>query len=218
MFDPERLLGQMLGSALGGTMRGSKRGRRGAGVLGAAGKAQIGIGLLGVAIAAWEHYRQQPATGAAPAHASGSTPPPPPVQTPTAMPPPPPLAAPTRAMPLLDERQQNVVLLIRTMIAAANADGHIDAAERELILQRAGDGGLDRETLDFLQGELARPQSLEQLIGIARPELAAETYAAAALVIDSANDAERLWLERLARAVELDPATRAEVDARLARQ
>ena len=130
-------------------------------------------------------------------------------------PPPPPSAVPTRAMPVLDEREQSVVLLIRTMIAAANADGHIDANERANILDRARDGGLDDTTLAFLEAEIAKPQTLGQVIANAKPELAAETYAAAALAITVDTETERNWLDALAAGLKLDPATRADLDARI---
>ena len=106
MFDPERMLGQMLGGALGGAFGGSRK-RRGGGLLGrgnTAMKAQLGIGLLGVAFAAYEHFQQQrggfaggaaPA-GAPPASGPAAMPPPPPPPAASAMPPPPPGA---RAMP-----------------------------------------------------------------------------------------------------------------------
>ena len=62
MFNPERLLGQLLQSGLsGGLGRGRKR-RRGGSLLGGLStgtKAQLGMGLLGVAIAAYEHYSKQ---------------------------------------------------------------------------------------------------------------------------------------------------------------
>lgn len=220
MFDPERLLGQMLGGALGDAFGGSRgRKRRTAFTSGGlGGKAQVGIGLLGLAIAAFEHYGQQGQAGARSASPPAGTPvppPPPPAPGRGAMPPPPPTAA-TRPMPLLDERQQAVVLLIRAMIAAANADGHIDAQEREAILARARDGGLDGATLQFLEAEIARPQTLQQVIANAPPALAAETYAAAALAITVDTDAERGWLDALATGLRLDPATRADIDARIA--
>ena len=135
-----------------------------------------------------------------------------------AMPPPPPAAASaaTRRMPLLDERQQTVVLLIRTMIAAANADGHIDTQERDAILERAREGGLDANTLRFLEEEIARPQSLQQVVANTPPAIAAETYAAAALAITVDTDAERTWLDALAGGLRLDPGVRADIDARIA--
>jgi uncharacterized membrane protein YebE (DUF533 family) len=221
MFDPERLLGQMLGGALGDAFGGSRgRQRRSAFTSGGlGGKAQVGIGLIGLAIAAFEHYGQQGHAGARaasyPAGQSMPPPPPPPAATTGAIPPPPPSAA-TRPMPLLDERQQAVVLLIRAMIAAANADGHIDAQEREAILARARDGGLDGATLQFLENEIARPQTLQQVIANAPPALAVETYAAAALAITVDTDAERAWLDALAAGLRLDPAAREDIDARIA--
>lgn len=221
MFDPERLLGQMLGGSLGDAFGGKKgKRRRSAFSTGnMAGKAQLGIGLLGIAMAAYEHYTQKNkasnpvAPGAyVPSPSLPATPPPPP-------PPPPGASAPpvsTRALPLMDERQQSVVLLIRTMIAAANADGHIDAHEREQILGRARDAGLDGETLTFLEGEIAKPQSLQQVIANAKPELAGDTYAAAALAITVDTDAERRWLDALALGIGLDDRVRADIDTRIA--
>ena len=212
MFDPERLLGQMLGGSLGDAFGGQRGRRKRSSVFSGgslAGKAQIGLGLLGVAMAAWEHYGQR----TAPAGVAAMPPPPPP---PAANPPPPPSAVETRALPVLDEHQQQVVLLIRTMIAAANADGHIDAAERDTILARARDGGLNDDTLAWLDAEIARPQTLGQVISNGRRELAAETYAAAALAITVDTEAERNWLDALAHGLGLDPALRAELDARIA--
>lgn len=224
MFDPERLLGQMLGGALGDAFGGQRGRRKRSSVFSSVslgGKAQLGLGLLGVAMAAFEHYGQQNRASTVPA---GMTPtpmpaaaPPPPPPAATAMPPPPPPAAvKTRALPVLDEHQQQVVLLIRTMIAAANADGHIDAAERDTILVRARDGGLNEETLAWLDAEIAKPQTLGQVIANARADLAAETYAAAALAITVDTEAERNWLDALAHGLRLDPALRADLDARIA--
>lgn len=217
MFDPERLLGQMLGGSLGEAFGGRKGKRRrsafSTGLMG--GKAQLGIGLLGLAMAAYEHYSQK--NGAADASAPSACAPRP---TPGATPPPPPPAAgmtvATRALPLMGEREQAIVLLIRAMIAAANADGHIDANERETILARARDAGLDGETLAFLEGEIAKPQTLQQVIANAKPELAADTYAAASLAITIDTDAERRWLDALALGIGLDDNTRAHIDARIA--
>jgi uncharacterized membrane protein YebE (DUF533 family) len=225
MFDPERLLGQMLGGSLGDAFGGKKgKRRRSAFSTGnMAGKAQLGIGLLGIAMAAYEHYTQKNNATSGPA--PGAYAPMPPVGARPATPPPPPPPPPgttsasavaTRALPLMDERQQSIVLLIRTMVAAANADGHIDATEREQILGRARDAGLDAETLTFLEGEIAKPQSLQQVIANAKPELASDTYAAAALAITVDTDAERRWLDALALGIGLDDKVRADIDARIA--
>ncbi|HVJ62832.1 MAG TPA: DUF533 domain-containing protein, partial [Tahibacter sp.] len=113
MFDPERLLGQMLSGSLGNLFGGRGRSLLG-GDLGS--KAALGMGALGVAIAAYEHYtegRQAPAA----TQSAGPPPPPPPAGGP-----PPPSPA-TRAIAVTTQTQDDALLLVRTMIAAAAADG-----------------------------------------------------------------------------------------------
>lgn len=205
MFDPERLLGQMLGGALGGSIGGRSRRRHGGGlgqVLSGGAKAQLGLGLLGVAMAAWEHYSAQrpgqpsappaavPALGAQP-----SVPPPPP--------PPPPAAAATRALPVMDAPRQNALLLVRAMIAAAAADGAIDADERAAIVERARAAGDDADTVQYLHYELAAPLTIEQLVAQTPRSLAADAYAAALLAIDIDTEQERQWLQALAAGLQL---------------
>lgn len=211
MFDPERLLGQMIGGALGGAF-GGRRGRRNSafrtGDL--AGKAQLGIGLLGIAMAAWEHYnRPGAATVAAsvPGAPAGSAPPPPPAAGPLRPPPPPPAASPDRA--------RDMALLVQAMIAAAAADGAIDAQERARILARAVDGGHDAATQAFLERELAAPRTLEQIVADARPALAADVYAAALIAISADTEAERAYLDRLALGLSLSPEARARIHQQL---
>ena len=100
---------------------------------------------------------------------------------------------------------------------------------RELVALRDGDGAperiacmLDLKRAYFERWDLsrvytiARPQTLAQVIANASPELAADTYAAAALAITVDTDAERTWLDGLAQGLGLDPALRADIDARLA--
>lgn len=197
MFNPEHLLGQMLGGALGNAFGGRGRSLLG-GRLGS--KGTLGLGLLGVAIAAYEHYSNQQNTTA-----DGAMPPPPPAAGP-ATPPPPPGAASALPSP-----QQDAVLLIRTMIAAAAADNRIDEAERATILARAGAN--DRA---FLDAELAAPRSLSEIARAARPELAESVYAAARLAISVDTEAERDWLARLADALGLSSAQCDAVAHRLA--
>jgi hypothetical protein len=90
MFDPERLLKQMVGGALGNALggRSRSRGSSGGGIAGAlgGGKAQLGLGLLGVAFAAYEHYssQQRGATPAASPMPAAAMPPPPPTTRATA--------------------------------------------------------------------------------------------------------------------------------------
>lgn len=207
MFDPERLLGQMIGGALGGAF-GGRRGRRNSafrtGDL--AGKAQLGIGLLGIAMAAWEHYQQPRTPAAAPGAAGPATPPPAPASGPL-RPPPPPAANP--------DRTRDMALLVQAMVAAAAADGAIDAQERERILARAADSGLDSDSQAFLERELAAPRSLEQIVAAARPALAPDLYGASLIAITADTEAERAYLDRLAQGLGLSSETRATIHQQL---
>ncbi len=220
MFDPERLLKQMLGGALGGTLggdRGRKKYKSRGGIGGALGglgtgqKAALGLGALGVAMAAWEHYKGQSASTAQPAPAAqplpAMSPPPPPPPAPAAM------LAPTAAPKAL---VPEALLVIRSMIAAAAADGLIDGNEREAILGRAQDAGLDADDLAALRQELAQPLSMPELLAQTPAHLAAEVYAAALITVSVDTEAERRWMQRLAEGLKLDDSQRAQLDAQFA--
>lgn len=220
MFDPERLLKQMLGGALGGALggdRGRKKYKSRGGIGGALGglgtgqKAALGLGALGVAMAAWEHYKGQSASTAQPAPAAqplpAMSPPPPPPPAPAAM------LAPTAAPKAL---VPEALLVIRSMIAAAAADGLIDGNEREAILGRAQDAGLDADDLAALRQELAQPLSMPELLAQTPAHLAAEVYAAALITVSVDTEAERRWMQRLAEGLKLDDSRRAQLDAQFA--
>lgn len=198
MFDPQRLLGQLLGDALGGDF--GHRRKRGGG-LSFGTKAQLGLGALGLAVAAYEHYSSQRATTAtAP---SPAAPPPPPVAPAMALPaapPPPPAAFDPSQLP---QEQADAVQLVRAMIAAAAADGVIAPEERQRVLQRAASAGIDAETHAFLEAELAVPKSADMIGALTRPGLSREVYAAAAVAIDIDSEAERRFLHTLGDALGL---------------
>lgn len=225
MFDVEKLLGQMLSGGMGG----GKRERRSASTFGLPGvsKAQLGVGAIGIAIAAWEHYKSK--SGAPPAAPMGAPqpaaampppPPPPPMRPPQAAPssvmpaPPPAVVAAAAAVVEVAQpatAQADATHLIRAMIATANADGLIDAEERAGILERAMEAGLDAATQQFLMGELRAPASMDEIVAATRPELRLETYAASLIAISIDSDAERAYLDRLAAALGLSPDDRARV-------
>lgn len=211
MFDVQKLLGQMIS----GGVKQKKHRSSGFGIPGVS-NAQLGIGAIGLAIAAWEHFKAKPAAGAPTyggAPASPSLPPPPP----PAVMPAPSIPAPPPAMPAPqdDARVADAAHLIRSMIAAANADGLIDAEERAGILERALEAGLDAGTQQFLMGELRAPATLDQIVASTRPDLRLETYAAALLAIQVDSDAERTWLDRLAAALGLSADDRQRVQEQL---
>jgi len=225
MFDPERLLKQLLGGVLGGALsgdRGRKKYRSRGGIggalggLGSGGKAALGLGALGVAMAAWEHYKGQSSPGAGPATPAAAPVPAPMSAMSPLPPPPPPPQAPSAIAAAKSQTVPEALLVIRSMIAAAAADGLIDGNEREAILGRAQDAGLDPDDLAALRGELAQPLSMPELLAQTPPDLAPQVYAAALITISVDTDAERRWMDRLASGLALDAAQRAELDAKFA--
>lgn len=212
MFDAEKLLGSLMGDAFSGTLGGKKRHqkRSSSGLSGLMGgmstgtKAKIGVGLLGLAYAAFEHYKQ-PAN--AEASSSVVTPPPPPAKLQNA-PPPPPMNAPRVS-------NENALHLIRAMITAADADGLIDAQERENILARAREAGFDAESLNALEVEITAPMSLKQLVVRTPEHLRDETYAAALIAITADSPEERSFLDQLAAGLKLETQARQEIHQQL---
>lgn len=107
--------------------------------------------------------------------------------------------------PESEKRASDATLLVQAMVAAAAADGVVDATERAQILNRADQAGFDQETKDFLQTELANPKSLAVIVASARPELAIDLYAASCAAIDADTEAERTYLDTLAGHLKLTP-------------
>ncbi len=89
--------------------------------------------------------------------------------------------------------------LVMAMIAAANADGHIDSEEQRLIFDRVGELPLDAEDKGFVFDALSNPPSLQDIADLAEgPEQAAELYLVSRLAIDPDHLIERAYLEALA--------------------
>ena len=90
------------------------------------------------------------------------------------------------------------------MIAAAKADGHIDADERARIESQLDAVGLDRQAADFVRQQLAAPADVNAIAAEATtPEIAADLYAASLLAIDPDGIAEKAWLGLLAARLDL---------------
>jgi len=211
MFNAEKLLGGLL---LGGTRR---RGGLESLVTGGA-----GMVILGVAMEAIEHLMKRsdtPSPGAPPPPPPGSSPtPPPPLPGPASAPPPPPPAAPRApgatpsALASARRREQEAVLPIRAMIAAANADGTIDQAERSRILGQLQRLDLTAEEQSFIVQELLAPASLDAIARDVRtPDVAKQVYAVSLLAIEVDTDAERAYMKSLAARLGLDEATIGEI-------
>lgn len=97
--------------------------------------------------------------------------------------------------------------VIRAMIGAAKADGHVDAAETQKIFGQIESQGLSAQEKSLLMQEMANTPNLADIAAAAKTqEQAAQLYLAATLVCDSACAAEQAYLSNLGNALKLEPA------------
>ncbi|HUH48555.1 MAG TPA: tellurite resistance TerB family protein [Mycoplana sp.] len=211
MFDAKKLLDQFLGTQIpgaGGTVReragqagqlakdnplaagaiagillGTKSGRE---VTGAALKLGGLAAIAGLGYQAYKNYKegQAPATTASPQAEN----------QPELLPPPENSGFATQAV-----SDDFAVTLVRAMIAASRADGHIDDAERAHIMDRLKVSGIGGDAAAFLEQELANPIDLDGIVAAAKSEeQRVELYTASRLTIEPDSRAERGYLDLLA--------------------
>ena len=104
--------------------------------------------------------------------------------------------------------------LVRIMIAAARADGHIDEAERAAILGKLKTSGMNEEVQSFIDNEISNPVDFDGLVASAvSEEQKVELYTAARLTIAPDSRAERGFLDMLAGRLNLPDALVDHIDA-----
>jgi uncharacterized membrane protein YebE (DUF533 family) len=219
MFDPKKMLDDLLGANVpgaGGTVR-DKLGQAGqmakdnplaAGALAAvlfgtgAGRAVTGSavrlgGLAAIATLGYKAYQN---------YKNGDTPV---AQAPAGEPDliaPPTDAGFSTSDPAAPNKEFTLIL-VRAMIAAARADGHITDEEKAKIGDKVAMSGMDPEAQAFLANELSAPVDLDALVAAAETEAQrVELYTASRLTIDPKTRAERGYLDLLAGRLQLPDA------------
>ena len=103
------------------------------------------------------------------------------------------------------EADQHSRLMLRAMIAAANADGHIDANEMKSIEGQLRQLNLGSEGENWFQSELRSPASPVELSNHVHSETeAAELYLTSSMLLDESIPVDRAYLDQLAQALRLD--------------
>lgn len=215
MFNAEKLLGKVLSEVIGTGKSHHKKGK--SSLLGGLTSGAGLMTVIGLGVGAFEILKDKQNQASAGGHApqSYSQAPPPPNwsrSAPAAPPPLPPLpqmvqapaavAAPPQAPAAVTtpaRTEELAIRMIQVMIAAAHADGSLDAAEEQAILERAGKAGLTKEERMFLLDELHQPKTIADLTaGIGDPAVAKTIYMLAVGTIAIDTETERLWLDQLA--------------------
>ncbi|MGV8834394.1 MAG: tellurite resistance TerB family protein [Devosia sp.] len=102
--------------------------------------------------------------------------------------------------------------LVRAMIAAAKADGRIDADEKEAIFARLETMPLSSEEKAWVFDELSSPLDINAVVARAdTPEHASEIYAASLVAITADTASERAYLDALASKLKLAPGLVSEI-------
>jgi uncharacterized membrane protein YebE (DUF533 family) len=219
MFDPKQLLDQFLGAAAAGNVRGAGRElvdrldgtkgsqafaggavaggllglllggrRRRGGLLGYGGAAALGA----LALQAYQNYQIKQGISVPPGDFA-----------PAAMP---------HLSPAADGSPFELTL-VRAMVGAAKADGHIDANEQRRLFAEVERLGLDADAKAYIFDLLTQDVDLYDLARAATtPEQRAEIYLAARLAIDPDEPAERAYLDALATRLGLPAELRATLD------
>ena len=105
--------------------------------------------------------------------------------------------------------------MLKAMIAAAKADGHMDERERSLVETELARLDADPGVRQWVEAELRRPVEPAEVATAAKtPEMAAEIYLASALVVDQTTTMERAYLDELARQLKLDAGLKAALEAK----
>lgn len=222
MFNPEKLLGDLISSGLKGQTNSLLSG-------GAA------LGLLGVAMEAFSHYTNSsqaspptrpPVPGVPPpppGSGMGAAPPPPPSASGVPLPPvpagvstsgPPASPFPAGSLPsgIASPPRSEAVLLIRAMIAAANADGVIDDDEKAGILKRLHGASLTAEEYQFIIRELSNPLTSSDIADqVTSPETARKVYTVSLMAVEVNTEAEKVYLRTLRSRLGLDEATLSDI-------
>ena len=94
------------------------------------------------------------------------------------------------------------------MIDAAKADGQVDSDELTRIMNTMKSSGIGQEGMNYVIQKLQGPMETAKIVTAVRgrPDLAAQVYSASLMAIDVDTDAERNYLNKLAKAMGLSQA------------
>jgi len=116
-----------------------------------------------------------------------------------------------------EQRENRSRALLKAMIAAAKADGHIDEKEKDVIAQHAEKLGLNSSVAGFIKDELASVVSAKEVAAEAdSPEAAAEFYLVSRMILDLENDVEKKYIVELTKELDLAPELIAQLDEQIA--
>ncbi|MFG3451251.1 MULTISPECIES: tellurite resistance TerB family protein [Stutzerimonas] len=106
--------------------------------------------------------------------------------------------------------------ILKALVAAAKADGHVDDQERKMIEAELAQLTDDPELQRWLEKELNKPlDPVDVAAAATTPEMASEMYLASVLMVDEEQFMERAYLDELARQLKLDAQLKVELESQV---
>lgn len=116
----------------------------------------------------------------------------------------------------LNQDNEFAYAIIKTMIAAAKADGKMDSKETKKILDQISSFGISEDEKSLIITEFANQQDISDIAKASKtPEQAAQIYLAGLIVCDSQCASEQKFLAELATALKLESDFTANLQAEL---
>ncbi|EMB48388.1 putative Inner membrane protein [Vibrio mimicus CAIM 602] len=111
----------------------------------------------------------------------------------------------TTPTPFDENNPRHELIILKAMIAAAKADGHVDDQEMARIQQAIEELGSDNQVQQLVEQELRKPLDPAEIARFAQnPAQASELYLASLLIADEQNFMEKAYLNELAKQLGLD--------------
>ncbi|MDF2154363.1 tellurite resistance TerB family protein [Vibrio sp. CAU 1672] len=118
--------------------------------------------------------------------------------------------------PFDPDDNKHAKLILKAMIGAAKADGHVDEQEMARIEQALTEMGADDHVRQLVQQELHKPLDPAELASQATsPQRASEVYLASLIVADEQNFMEKAYLQELAKQLNLSAEVTYQLEAQL---
>jgi uncharacterized membrane protein YebE (DUF533 family) len=101
--------------------------------------------------------------------------------------------------------ERRSLTILRAMIAAAKADGVIDAEEQSLLNQQLERSDLADDAKQWFRAEMSKRHDVSSIAAeVDSPAAAAEVYLVSSIVVDDASPIERAYLDQLKDALKID--------------
>ena len=113
--------------------------------------------------------------------------------------------APAYRQPTPQQQASDAEIILLAMIDAAKSDGQVDADEFNKIINNVKSSGIGQDGVNYVLQKLQGPMETAKIVQACkgRPELAAQVYSASLMAIDVDTQAEKKYLDTLARAMGL---------------